>query len=82
MESTVHGELNPAPQTALGCSATTSLSPFHQPFHPRERSRGRSNARRWAEDGLLDASDVEQASTVSLAPYLSTRLHHKKYGLL
>ncbi|XP_066351731.1 lysine-rich arabinogalactan protein 19-like [Miscanthus floridulus] len=77
-ESTVCGELSPAPQAASGRPAATSpssLSPFAQPFHPRERSRGRSKARRWAEDedGLLDVSDTERTSTASQPP-TSTRL--------
>jgi hypothetical protein len=51
-------------------SSPSKLSPFAQPFSPRERPEGRSKTRRWAKDDLLGASNAEHAPIVSPATYL------------
>ena len=51
-------------------SPSSTISPQAAPFHPGSSAAGRSKARRWADDDLLDDSDAEEVQTTSMTPYL------------
>ncbi|XP_066385508.1 uncharacterized protein [Miscanthus floridulus] len=56
--------------SAPALSPSSTLSPQAAPSHPWSSAAGRSKARRWADDDLLDDSYAEEVQTTSMTPYL------------